>query len=184
MVRPSARWAVISSSVISTAVARGSAPPLLGRATVFTPRLHDPVSVPKNNAPYCSEVALRQPMVCRQSNGIEPELTCRPLAPSVHVWRLIAVEAVKEISERTRNVRDRRHLPANVASPIHCLASVYCAACPCVADRWLRTAPTPPPRPSTAPPPHPPTAPSPRARPRAVPAPRAPSLAPASPSAA
>src|SRR5687768_1131125 len=109
MVRPSARCAVIRSSVTSTARTRGSPLPLLARAAVVTPCLQNPALVLQDNPPHGREVTWGEGVVGGERDRIQPELARRALAPRVDVHGLVAVEAVKEEAEGARDVRDRRH---------------------------------------------------------------------------
>src|SRR4030095_7325489 len=89
--RPSARWAVIASLVISTRLIRAS---LL--AAVLIPRLPYPGEMLFNIRPNDVQLARRESVVAGKRDRLEPKLAHGALPADVHVLRLMAVETVEE----------------------------------------------------------------------------------------
>lgn len=57
----------------------------------------------QDNPPHGREVTWRQPVVGGEGDRVQPKLAGRALAPHVYVYCLVAVEAVDEEAEGTRD---------------------------------------------------------------------------------
>ena len=95
MTRPSVRLAVMRLSVTSMLVIRGSLP-----AAVFIPSLIDESQIVKDELADSIQLLSAKPIVRRQHDRIEPELTRLSLPLGVNMPRFLAVEAVEEESIR------------------------------------------------------------------------------------
>jgi hypothetical protein len=88
--RPSARSAVIESSVTQIAVIRASA-----FRTVLIPCLSDSCFVLQYKGPDAVQFPRREPVVAREYDRRQPELAFHPLTVGMDVHGFVAVEAVK-----------------------------------------------------------------------------------------
>jgi len=90
MLRPSASWAVIESSVISIAAIRGSL-----FATVFIPRLQNTVQIIEDDPSDSVKLCGREAVVGAKDDGFQPKLARHAFTTHMHVLGFVAIEAVK-----------------------------------------------------------------------------------------
>src|SRR5262252_9429054 len=104
MVRPSARCAVMRSSVTSTVRIRES---LL--ATVVMPCLQDPRHVLHNQGADPVQFARGKAMIDTQGNRGQPKLAYHTLAAHMDVRRFMTIKAIEEQAIGTGNIGNRGH---------------------------------------------------------------------------
>src|SRR5262249_16269104 len=104
MVRPSARCAVIRSSVTSTERIRGSF-----LATMVMPCLQDTHQVFHNQDANPVQFVWCKAMIHTQDNQEQPKLTHHPLAAHMDMRRFMTIKAVEEQAIGTWNIGNRGH---------------------------------------------------------------------------
>src|SRR5262249_47833941 len=104
MVRPSARCAVMRSSVISTVRIRGS---LL--ATVVMPCLQDTPQGLQNQGANPIQFAWRKAMIGTQCDRSQPKFTHHTLTAHMDMRRFMAIKAVEEQAVGSWDIGNRGH---------------------------------------------------------------------------
>ena len=99
MVRPSARWAVMRSSVTSIVMIRGSL-----RVTMVMPCLQDVLAVVQNHGPDTVQFAGGKSMIRAQGHWGQPKLAYHALAAYVDMWGFLAIKTVEEKAIRTWDI--------------------------------------------------------------------------------
>ena len=81
--------------------------------TMFMPRLNDDLIMTRNQPPNDVQLPRTKAMIIGKLYGFQPKFTVSSLAPYVDVDRFVAIEAVEEKPEWSRDVLDSGHSPTS-----------------------------------------------------------------------
>jgi len=81
--------------------------------TMFMPRLNDDLIISRNQPPNQVQLPRVKAMITGKLYGFQPKFTVSSLAPYMDVDRFVAIEAVEEEPEWSRDVLDSGHSPTS-----------------------------------------------------------------------